>query len=147
MRCRQRSTPRNRMTPARNRSGSWPSRVRPTRPMQWMGLAEFYADRKNFPAMQQAIQSGLAADPGNGPALVQGATLLIEKHQDLAQQNRCCDISGLPAAIGRCARISGAGSTRQAAGGERRPGGSGKGIRRGERARQPYEPAQQAPRG
>lgn len=52
---------------------------------EWMGLAEFYAQRKNFPAMRQAIQSGIAADPGKGPALVQGATLLIEKHQDPAQ--------------------------------------------------------------
>ncbi len=52
---------------------------------QWMNLAGFYADRKNFPAMQQAIQNGIAADPGKGPALVQGATLLIEKHQDPAQ--------------------------------------------------------------
>lgn len=52
---------------------------------EWMGLAEFYSDRKNFPAMQQAIQSGLAADPGKGPALVLGATLLIEKHQDPTQ--------------------------------------------------------------
>ena len=50
-----------------------------------MGLAEFYAERKNFPAMEQAIQSGIAADPGKGPALVQGATLLIEKHKDRAQ--------------------------------------------------------------
>lgn len=52
---------------------------------EWMGLAEFYAERKNFNAMQQAIQSGIAADPGKGPALVQGATLLIEKHKDRAQ--------------------------------------------------------------
>ena len=52
---------------------------------EWMGLAEFYAERKNFAAMQQAIQSGIAADPGKGPALVQGATLLIEKHKDPAQ--------------------------------------------------------------
>jgi cytochrome c-type biogenesis protein CcmH/NrfG len=52
---------------------------------EWMGLAEFYAERKNFPAMQQAIQRGIAADPGNGAALVQGATLLIEKHKDAAQ--------------------------------------------------------------
>ena len=52
---------------------------------EWMGLAQFYAERKNYPAMQQAIQSGIAADPDHGPALVQGATLLIEKHQDPAQ--------------------------------------------------------------
>ncbi len=51
----------------------------------WMGLAEFYAERKNFPAMRQAIQSGIAADRGRGPALVQGATLLIERHQDPVQ--------------------------------------------------------------
>ncbi|MGC1869889.1 MAG: tetratricopeptide repeat protein [Acidobacteriaceae bacterium] len=50
-----------------------------------MGLAEFYAERKNFPAMEQAIQSGIAADPDKGPALVLGATLLIEKHKDPAQ--------------------------------------------------------------
>ena len=52
---------------------------------EWMGLAEFYAERKNFAAMQQSIQSGIAADPGKGPALVEGATLLIEKHKDPAQ--------------------------------------------------------------
>jgi predicted Zn-dependent protease len=52
---------------------------------EWMGLADFYAERKNYPAMQQAIQSGIAADPGNGPALVLGATLLIEKHKNPAQ--------------------------------------------------------------
>ncbi len=52
---------------------------------RWMGLAAFYAERKNFPAMRQAIQSGIAADPGKGPAMVLGATLLIDKHQDVAQ--------------------------------------------------------------
>lgn len=52
---------------------------------EWMGLAEFYAERKNFPAMEQAIQSGIAADPSNGPALVRGATLLILKRKDPAQ--------------------------------------------------------------
>ncbi len=52
---------------------------------EWMGLAEFYAERRNFAAMQQAIQRGIAADPSEGPALVQGATLLIEKHKDAAQ--------------------------------------------------------------
>jgi tetratricopeptide (TPR) repeat protein len=52
---------------------------------EWMGLAEFYADRKNFSAMEQAIQSGIAADSSNGPALVRGATLLILKHKDPAQ--------------------------------------------------------------
>jgi Flp pilus assembly protein TadD len=52
---------------------------------EWMGLATFYAERKNFPAMRQAIQSGIAADLGKGPALVEGATLLIDKHQELAQ--------------------------------------------------------------
>ncbi|HTU52211.1 MAG TPA: hypothetical protein VMF56_16595 [Acidobacteriaceae bacterium] len=52
---------------------------------EWMDLAEFYAERKNFSAMQQAIQSGIAADPDKGPALVQGATLLIEKHKNTAQ--------------------------------------------------------------
>jgi tetratricopeptide (TPR) repeat protein len=52
---------------------------------EWMGLAAFYADRKNFPAMRQAIQSGIAADSGHGPALVEGATLLIDKHQDPSQ--------------------------------------------------------------
>ena len=52
---------------------------------EWMGLAQFYAERRDFPAMQQAIQRGIAADPGKGPALVQGAMLLIEKHKDGAQ--------------------------------------------------------------
>ncbi len=52
---------------------------------EWMGLAQFYAERKNYFAMQRAILSGIAADPGKGPALVQGAALLIEKHQDPAQ--------------------------------------------------------------
>lgn len=52
---------------------------------EWMGLAEFYAERKNFSAMEQAIDSGMAADRENGPALVQGATLLIEKHKDPAR--------------------------------------------------------------
>ncbi|MHB1673276.1 MAG: tetratricopeptide repeat protein [Acidobacteriaceae bacterium] len=50
---------------------------------EWMNLAGFYADRKNFPAMQQAIQNGIAADPAKGKALVLGATLLLQKHQDL----------------------------------------------------------------
>jgi Flp pilus assembly protein TadD len=52
---------------------------------EWMGLAEFYAERRNFAAMEQAIQSGIAADSGKGPALVQGATLLVEKHKDPAE--------------------------------------------------------------
>lgn len=52
---------------------------------QWMSLAGFYADRKNFPAMQQAIRNGMAADPANGKALVLGATLLMQKHQNLQQ--------------------------------------------------------------
>ncbi len=52
---------------------------------QWMNLAGFYAERKNLAAMQQAIQSGIEADPSNGEALVQGATLLIQKHQNLQQ--------------------------------------------------------------
>ena len=52
---------------------------------QWMNLAGFYAERKNFPAMQQAIQNGVAADPANGKALVLGATLLLQKHQNLQQ--------------------------------------------------------------
>ena len=55
---------------------------------QWMGLAEFYGKRKNLPAMQQAILSGIAADSRKDQALVQGATLLIEKHQDSAQAER-----------------------------------------------------------
>jgi tetratricopeptide (TPR) repeat protein len=52
---------------------------------QWMNLAAFYAERKKFPAMQQAIQNGVAADPANGKALVLGATLLVQKHQNLQQ--------------------------------------------------------------
>jgi tetratricopeptide (TPR) repeat protein len=52
---------------------------------QWMNLAGFYAERKNFPAMQQAIQNGIAADPANGKALVLGATLLVQKHRNLQQ--------------------------------------------------------------
>ncbi|MGO8718907.1 MAG: tetratricopeptide repeat protein [Acidobacteriaceae bacterium] len=55
---------------------------------QWMNLAGFYADRKNFPAMQQAIQNGMAADPAHGKALVLGATLLMRKHQNLQQARR-----------------------------------------------------------
>src|SRR6185437_731725 len=55
---------------------------------EWMGLAEFYADRKNFPAMERAIQSGIAADPSDGHALVRGATLLIVKHKDPAQSEQ-----------------------------------------------------------
>jgi hypothetical protein len=55
---------------------------------EWMGLAEFYAHRKNFPAMEQAIQSGIAADSSDGHALVQGATLLIVKHKDPAQSEQ-----------------------------------------------------------
>lgn len=49
----------------------------------WMSLAAFYADRKNFPAMLLAIQNGAAAESANGCALVTGATLLIEHHQNL----------------------------------------------------------------
>jgi tetratricopeptide (TPR) repeat protein len=55
---------------------------------EWMGLAEFYGDRKNFAAMEQAIQSGIAADPSNGPALVRGATLLIVKHKHPEQSEQ-----------------------------------------------------------
>lgn len=50
---------------------------------EWMNLAAFYADRKNFPAMLQAIQSGATADSADGCALVTGATLLIEHRQNL----------------------------------------------------------------
>ncbi len=35
--------------------------------------------------MQQAIHSGIAADPANGKSLVLGATLLLQKHQNLQQ--------------------------------------------------------------
>lgn len=52
---------------------------------QWMGLAAFYARRKNFPAMQQAIASGAASISIHAAALVQGASLLIENRQDLHQ--------------------------------------------------------------
>jgi tetratricopeptide (TPR) repeat protein len=50
---------------------------------QWMNLAAFYASRKNLPAMVQAIESGAAADPAGGCALVMGATLLIDNHRNL----------------------------------------------------------------
>ena len=50
---------------------------------QWMNLAGFYADRKNFSAMLQAIENGVAADPAKGIALVQAATLLIQNHQNI----------------------------------------------------------------
>lgn len=52
---------------------------------EWMEFAEFYARQKNYPAMQQAIASGVAADPGNGEALVAGATLLMQHHKNLPQ--------------------------------------------------------------
>jgi tetratricopeptide (TPR) repeat protein len=55
---------------------------------QWMNLAGFYAERKNFPAMQQAIHNGIAADSANDQALVLGATLLVQKHQNLQQAQR-----------------------------------------------------------
>jgi tetratricopeptide (TPR) repeat protein len=55
---------------------------------QWMELAEFYASQKNFSAMRQAIASGVAADPGNGRALVLGASLLMQHRQDLPQATR-----------------------------------------------------------
>jgi len=52
---------------------------------QWMGLAAFYAQRKNFSAMQQAIASGAASNSSQGSSLVQGASLLIQNHQNLHQ--------------------------------------------------------------
>lgn len=52
---------------------------------QWINLAEFYANRKNFSAMDQAIQNGIGADPAHGKVLVFGATLLMRKHQSLDQ--------------------------------------------------------------
>lgn len=55
---------------------------------QWMELAKFYARQKNFPAMRQAIANGVAADPGNGRALVSGASLLMQHHQELPQATR-----------------------------------------------------------
>ncbi|MGC1784031.1 MAG: tetratricopeptide repeat protein [Acidobacteriaceae bacterium] len=55
---------------------------------QWMELAEFYARQKNFPAMRQAIANGVAADHGNGRALVAGASLLMQHHQNLPQATR-----------------------------------------------------------
>lgn len=55
---------------------------------EWMNLAGFYAQRKNFPAMDQAIQSGMTADPGHGDAWVHGASVLIRSKQNfpLAEQ-------------------------------------------------------------
>ncbi len=52
---------------------------------QWMNLAGFYANRKNFSAMRQSIENGVAADPAKGIALVQAATLLIQNHQNVRQ--------------------------------------------------------------
>ncbi len=52
---------------------------------QWMGLAAFYAQQKNFSAMQQAIASGVASSRSEGVALVQAASLLIQNHQNLHQ--------------------------------------------------------------
>lgn len=51
----------------------------------WINLAGFYAKQKKFPAMRQAIASGMAADTNHGSALVDGASLLIRHHQDLPQ--------------------------------------------------------------
>ena len=50
----------------------------------WMGLAALYARQKNFTAMRQAIASG-AATPDPGDALVVGATLLTDNHQNSRQ--------------------------------------------------------------
>lgn len=48
----------------------------------WMQLASFYAWRGNYPAMEQAIRSGLAADPQQDSALVDGASILIRNKFD-----------------------------------------------------------------
>ncbi len=56
--------------------------------MAWMDMAAFYARRKNVFAMEQAIQSGVAADTSHDSALVDGASLLIRHKQNfpLAEQ-------------------------------------------------------------
>ncbi len=54
----------------------------------WMRLAGFYARRQNFPAMEQSIQSGMAADPGKGIAWVEGASILIHYKQNLPLAER-----------------------------------------------------------
>ncbi len=52
---------------------------------EWMNLASLYAKQKNFPAMQQAIEKGIAADPAHGVAFVHGASLLIRHQQNPRQ--------------------------------------------------------------
>ncbi len=51
--------------------------------LAWMDMAAFYARRKNFPAMEQAIRNGMAADTNNDSALVDGASILIRRKQNL----------------------------------------------------------------
>lgn len=47
----------------------------------WMDLASFYARERNYPAMQQAIQNGMASNPLDGQALAHGASILIHSRQ------------------------------------------------------------------
>ncbi len=71
--------------PAAEREWKLAIQTSPNPAEQWISLAAFYADRKNFPAMQQAIDHGVASDPGKGIALVQAATLLIANRKNLQQ--------------------------------------------------------------
>jgi tetratricopeptide (TPR) repeat protein len=52
----------------------------------WMTLASFYARRKQWDQMQQAVQAGVDADAKaakpHGSALVDGAALLARNNQD-----------------------------------------------------------------
>jgi tetratricopeptide (TPR) repeat protein len=49
----------------------------------WMQLASFEAWRGAYPSMEQAIRSGLAADPQRDGALVDGASILIRHKYDV----------------------------------------------------------------
>lgn len=51
----------------------------------WMDLAEFYYRRNEIPEMLQAVETGAAADPQHGLALVQGAELLMRSGQELPE--------------------------------------------------------------
>lgn len=115
---------------------------------EWMGLAEFYGDRKNFAAMERAIQNGIAADPLNGPALVRGATLLIVKHKDpaeaeqmlrkyLASDRQTEDAPAFQVQVQLGHLLAANGDTAQAA----------KEFAAAHTLASEYEPARQAPRG
>lgn len=51
---------------------------------QWMDLATFYASQKNYAAMRDAIAHGVATTRHDAGPLVVAATLLVDRHQDLA---------------------------------------------------------------